>query len=164
VGKGVVYTLPKGTQANKSRRRRNIGVAVIAVVLAVAVGVVVFIQISAPLIPTVNMTLYGGTNGVKYGFSFDTRIDSPGPTLTFKVGDVVNMTFINTDPQYPHNWAIVDSRQRTVTALFNSQTVDVPSGGNVSVVFRVPYAGNFYYGCLNGDIAYGMWGNVVVNP
>jgi plastocyanin len=160
-----VQTLHRTTSTKQNHKLRYLAIAVVAVLLAGVVGFAAYAQLSTMPAPNVSMTIYGGTNQIQYGFSFDTRIDTPGPTLTFKVGDVVNMTFINIDPRFPHDWALVDSRSRSAHTLFDSRTPEVQVGANASVVFRVSKAGNFYYACmLSGDIAYGMWGNVIVNP
>ncbi len=147
---------------------RHIGAAVVAVILIVVVGVVAYTQLTLAPIPTVYVTLYGGLNQIKteFGFSNTTLIDSPGPTLTFKVGDVVKLTFVNVDPEYPHNWAMINARAKAASVVFNAQVDSVPGGENASVIFTVNRAGNYFYACTlpNGDMAWGMWGNVVVNP
>ncbi len=157
--------MTKSTPKKQNNRRRQIGVAVAAVVLAAVIGFVAYTQLTIAPTPTVNITLYGGTNaaGNNYGFSNTTYVYGPGPTLTFKVGDVVNFTFVNVDKSYPHSWAMVNARVKNPTVVFGAQIDPIPAGTNASVVFTVTRAGNYFYACIV-DIAWGMWGNVVVNP
>jgi plastocyanin len=167
--------MTKDTLKKENHRRRRLAVAVVAVILVAVVGFVTYTQLTlspVPAVPTVYVTLYGGLNTIRNEFGFSNTsaalIDSPGPTLTFKVGDVVKLTFINADPDpnYEHNWAMIDARTKTAGIVFNAQTKPVPGGSNESTIFTVSRAGNYFYACNlpNGDIAWGMWGNVVVNP
>ncbi len=79
-----------------------------------------------------------------------TSITSPGPTLTFTVGDVVNMTVFNAGTM-PHNWALVASNDTSGKVLFgakiDSGSVPIPVNESASVVFRVTKAGNYFYIC-----------------
>ena len=120
--------------------------------------------------PNVSATLYAGEISVAhYGFGNNaTSITSPGPTLTFTVGDVVNMTVFNSGTM-PHNWAIVASKDTSGKVLFgaviDSGQIPIPPNETASVVFRVTEAGNYFYICqVAGHVQSGMWGNVVVNP
>jgi len=120
--------------------------------------------------PNVSMTLYAGEVSLtQYGFGNSaTAITSPGPTLTFTVGDVVNMTVFNVGTM-PHNWALTSSNDTSAKVLFGAEidsgTVPIPVNETGSVVFKVTNAGNYYYICqVPGHAQLGMWGNVVVNP
>ncbi|MFB3889825.1 MAG: multicopper oxidase domain-containing protein [Candidatus Bathyarchaeia archaeon] len=115
----------------------------------------------------INITLYGGVKlGGGWGFgNVPSRITIPGPTLTFKVGDTVNVTLINLDANTPHNFAVVDSRYATRQVLFNSTMNVVPGGGTGWVVFTVTQAGSYFYECrIPGHMQEGMSGTFVVNP
>ena len=76
----------------------------VLVLLAAAVLAGVAAPAAVPK-PTVSATIYAGERALgEYGFGTTaTNITSPGPTLTFKVGDVVNMTVFNVGTM-PHNW------------------------------------------------------------
>jgi len=120
--------------------------------------------------PNVSMTLYAGeVNLTQYGFgNSSTSITSPGPTLTFTVGDVVNMSVFNAGTM-PHNWALTSSNDTSATVLFgakiDSGSVPIPVNETGSVVFKVTKSGNYFYICqVPGHVQLGMWGNVVVNP
>ena len=95
------------------------------------------------------MTLYAGQVSLTvYGFgNSSTDITSPGPTLTFIVGDVVNMTVDNVGTM-PHNWAIVNSESTSGKVLFGAQidsgSVPIEVNQTASVVFKVTKAGDFY--------------------
>ena len=120
--------------------------------------------------PNVSVTLYAGEVSSKlFGFGNSaTSITSPGPTLTFTVGDVVNMTVFNAGTM-PHNWALVASNDTSGKVLFGAQIdsgqVPIPVNESASVVFRVTKAGNYYYICqVAGHVQLGMWGSVIANP
>ncbi len=124
---------------------------------------------SAPT-PNVQSTLYAREISTsQYGFgNAPSAITSPGPTLTFKVGDVVNMTVVNVG-QMPHNWAIMPTNQTGSSPLFSARIasgdIPIPPNQTMSTVFTVSKAGNFFYLCeVPGHLQLGMWGNVVVNP
>jgi uncharacterized cupredoxin-like copper-binding protein len=121
--------------------------------------------------PNVSVQLFEGEiSSTLYGFGYSSNsLTSPGPTLTFKVSDVVNVTVTNVG-QLPHDWAIVNGNQSSsAPVLFNAQIASPNSplqhGQSGSVVFTVTQAGNFYYICqVPGHENVGMWGNVIVNP
>ncbi len=159
--------------------------AAIIVIVIVVVGIVAYQAALAPPSPTpsptgtsspspsgspVSMTIYAGeVSPTVYGFGNSaSSINSPGPTLTFKVGDVVKMTLVNS-PTMPHNWAIVNAQSSTAPVMFNAQIQSgsnpLTPGSSGSVTFTVTQAGNYFYVCqVPGHVALGMWGNVVVNP
>jgi uncharacterized cupredoxin-like copper-binding protein len=125
----------------------------------------------SPTSSIVSMTIYAGeVSASTYGFGNSaTSITSPGPTLTFKVGDVVTMKLTNASPTMPHNWAIVNAQSSTAPVMFNAQIQSgsnpITPGSSASVTFTVTQAGNYFYICqVPGHVALGMWGNVVVNP
>ena len=141
----------------------------ILVILAGAVLAGVGAPVTLPK-PNVSVTLYAGeVSSALFGFGNSaTSITSPGPTLTFTVGDVVNMTVFNAGTM-PHNWAIVASNDTSGKVLFgakiDSGSVPIPVNETASVAFRVTKAGNYFYICqVPGHVQLGMWGSVVVNP
>lgn len=96
-----------------SRKLLTAGFAALAVLVLLAAAVFAGVGTPAPLPPpNVSVTLYAGSVSLTvYGFGNSaTSITSPGPTLTFKVGDVVNMTVVNVG-NMPHNWALVTTNQ-----------------------------------------------------
>jgi plastocyanin len=103
----------------------------------------------------------------QYGFGDSaSSVSSPGPTLTLTSGDSVTVTLHNAGTM-SHNFAIVNAKSSTATVLWNAQidspSNGVPAGQSASVTFTVGSAGNYYYICqVDGHVALGMWGNVVV--
>jgi plastocyanin len=141
----------------------------ILIILAGAVLAGVGAPVTLPK-PNVSITLYAGeVSPTLFGFGNSaTSITSPGPTLNFTVGDVVNMTVFNAGTM-PHNWALVASNDTSGKVLFGAQIdsgqVPIPVNESASVVFRVTKTGNYYYICqVAGHVQLGMWGNVVMNP
>jgi len=119
--------------------------------------------------PNISVTLYAGNTLTLYGFgNSSTTITSPGPTLTFTVGDVVNMTVINIGSM-PHNWALTTTNQTSAKVLFGAQidsgAVPIEVNQTASVIFKVTQSGNFDYICqVPGHVTLGMWGSVLINP
>ncbi|HML01976.1 MAG TPA: cupredoxin domain-containing protein [Candidatus Bathyarchaeia archaeon] len=118
----------------------------------------------------VNIVLYAGeVNATAYGFgNSSSSITSPGPSLTFKVNDVVNMTLHNVGTM-GHNWALVTQKVDGSTSLAfpNAQIASgsspVQPGDTASTIFVVTQAGNYYYICqVDAHVTLGMWGNVTV--
>jgi plastocyanin len=141
----------------------------ILIILAGAVLAGVGAPVTLPK-PNVSITLYAGeVSPTLFGFGNSaTSITSPGPTLNFTVGDVVNMTVFNAGTM-PHNWALVASNDTSGKVLFGAQIdsgqVPIPVNESASVVFKVTKTGNYYYICqVAGHVQLGMWGNVVMNP
>ena len=154
--------------------------AIIIIVAVAAVGAIAYSQLSlstpstsptpSPTDSNVEITIYGGETGNGFGFgTTPNSLQSPGPTLTFKVGDTVRLTFVNESPSIPHNVAITNAQSSTATVMFNaavgSGSNPIQAGGTNSVIFTVTQAGNYFYICqVFGHVQSGMWGNVVVNP
>jgi plastocyanin len=115
------------------------------------------------------ITLYAGEkDSSHYGFgnSASSITSNPGPTLTLTSGDSVTVTLHNAGTM-SHNFAIVNAKSSTATVLWSAQVDSasngVPAGSSASVTFTVGDAGNYYYICqVDGHVALGMWGNVVV--
>lgn len=139
----------------------------------VIIGVLIiagFVHGSPALTPNVNITLYASEvpNTTKFGFGLNANnITSPGPTLTFKVNDIVNITVIDVG-KMPHNWAIVSTNKSNAAVLFKAQVASgqnpLSPGARDQDIFSINQAGNFYYICqVPGHIALGMWGRVIVN-
>ncbi len=144
------------------------GFVALGVLVLLAAAVLVGVG-SAPK-PNVTMTMYAKEiSTTVYGFGISpTNVTSPGPTLTFKVGDVVNMTLINIGAM-PHDWALVTVNQTSAPTLFNAQiasgTVPIQTNQTGNVIFKVTKAGDYYYICqVPGHVELGMWGQVVINP
>ena len=116
------------------------GFAALGVLVLLAAAVFAGVGTSPPLPPpNVSVTLYAGQVSLTvYGFGNSaTSITSPGPTLTFKVGDVVNMTVFNVGTM-PHNWALTTTNQTSAKVLFGAQIdsgsvpIEVNQTGSVS--------------------------------
>ena len=154
-----------------SKKLLTAGFVALAVLVVLAAAVFAGVGTSPPLPPpNVSMTLYAGQISLTvYGFGNSANnITSPGPTLTFKVGDVVNMTVINVGTM-PHNWALTTTNQTSAKVLFGAQidsgSVPIEMNQSASVVFKVAKSGNFNYICqVPGHVQLGMWGSVVINP
>jgi uncharacterized cupredoxin-like copper-binding protein len=141
-----------------------------AIALFVVLAGALLAGVGSPPVPNVSITLYAGEISTSvYGFGNSTStLASPGPTLTFKVGDVVNLTLVD-DGMMPHNWALVKTNETSGSVLFGAQVASgsLPLENNEtgSVVFTVGQAGNFFYICqVPGHVQLGMSGNVVINP
>ncbi len=126
----------------------SVGIAVLVLLSALVLPSVVF-GTPAPK-PNVNIVLYEGeVSSTIYGFGYSpSNLTSPGPTLNFKINDVVNVTVTDVG-QMPHNWAIVANNQSSsASVLFNAQiaspTNPLQHGETGSVVFTVTQSGNFY--------------------
>jgi plastocyanin len=153
-----------------SRRWLSSGALGLAVLVVLSAVVLPNVASSSAPTPNVSVILYEGEiSSTLYGFGYSSNtLTSPGPTLTFKVNDVVNVTVIDIG-QFPHNWAIVTNNQSSsapvvFNAQFASPTNPLQHGQSGSVVFAVTQAGNFYYICqVPGHLDVGMWGAVVVN-
>jgi len=158
-----------------------IGVALIS--LWVAADSVLIFRLQPPLnppsnaagkTPNVNIMLYGGmvTNaadgGPMMGFGFSpNNITSPGPTLIFKITDVVNITVENVG-MTPHAFAVTSVVGTGAPVLFNAEVASASNplmpGQSGSVVFTPTQAGStFFYECpCSSHSELGMWGSVVV--
>jgi parallel beta-helix repeat protein len=110
----------------------------------------------------------GEINVTSSGFGLSsTSLTSPGPTLSFHVGDLVNVTLINIDQHEPHAWAITDAPTSNATVLFNAQIGSslnpLPPGTNGSVLFTPNQTGAFYYLCpIPGHVERGEIGAVII--
>ena len=142
----------------------------VALGILVLLAALLLVGVGAPLKPNVSMTLYAGEiSPTQYGFGNNaTSIISPGPTLTFTVGDIVNMTVFNNGTM-GHNWALTSQNATDGKVLFGAQidsvSIPIPVNESGSVIFKITQSGNYYYICqVPGHVQVGMWGNVVINP
>jgi uncharacterized cupredoxin-like copper-binding protein len=165
----MVYLYYVETPKDISRRWLFAGVIALAVAVLLAASVIPGVATTST-VPNVNIILYeGAVSSSLYGFGYSANnLVSPGPTLTFKVGDIVNVTVTDVG-QLPHNWAIVSTNQTSAPVQFKAQIRSASSplqhGESGSVVFTVTKAGDYYYICqVSGHVDLGMWGKVVVNP
>ena len=144
------------------------GFAAIAVLVVLAGAL--FAGVGSPPVPNVSITLYAGEISTSvYGFgNTSSTLTSPGPTLMFKAGDVVNLTLVDVG-MMAHNWALVKTNETSGSVLFGAQvasaSLPLESNETGSVVFTVGQAGNFFYICqVPGHVQLGMSGNVIINP
>ena len=151
-----------------SKKLLTAGFVALAILVILAAAIIV--GVGAPLKPTVSETLYAGQVSLTvYGFGNSaTDIISPGPTLNFTVGEIVNMTVYNVGSM-GHNWALVNDNATSAKVLFSAQidggSLPIPVNETGSVIFKVTKPGNYYYICqVLGHVQLGMWGNVVINP
>jgi plastocyanin len=165
----IVYLYYVETPKDISRRWLFAGAIALAVVVLLAASVIPDVTTTST-VPNVNISLYeGAVSSNLYGFGYSANnLVSPGPTLTFKVGDIVNVTVTDVG-QLPHNWAIVSTNQTSAPVQFNAQIRSASSplqhGESGSVVFTVTKAGDYYYICqVPSHVDLGMWGKVIVNP
>lgn len=142
----------------------------------VALGILVILAalivagVGTPLKPNFSETLYAGQISLtEYGFGNNSSdIISPGPTLNFTVGQIVNMTVYNVGTM-GHNWALTALNATNAKVLFGAQidsgSIPIPVNETGSVVFKVTKAGDYYYICqVPGHVDLGMWGHVVISP
>ncbi len=119
---------------------------------------------------TVTFVLYAGEPSATT-FAFGLRPDnltSPGPTLTFRVSDTVNVTIIDVG-KVSHAFAVTDAPHTNGKTLFGaaiaSASMPLNPGEKGTVVFKAASSGSYYYICpVPGHPELGMWGKVVVNP
>jgi len=142
----------------------------VALGILVVLAALIVAGVGAPLKPNVSETLYAGQISLtEYGFGLNaTTITSPGPTLNFTVGEIVNMTVYNVGTM-GHNWALVNNNATSAKVLFGAQidsgSLSIPVNETGSVIFKVNKQGNYYYICqVPGHVQLGMWGNVEINP
>jgi uncharacterized cupredoxin-like copper-binding protein len=164
----LVYLYYEETPVDVNRKWLLGGFAALATLVILATTL--FAGVGSAPTPNVQVTLYAGEiSNTVYGFGHSSAsLTSPGPTLTFKVGDVVNMTLINSG-QMPHNWALVSTNETDGAVLFHAQIASESSPLQTNqtglAVFTVTQSGSFFYICqVPGHVQLGMWGNVVVNP
>jgi plastocyanin len=115
--------------------------------------------------------LYAGeVSSSSYGFgnSASSITSNPGPTLTLTSGQSYTVILHNVSTQgQSHNWAILDTKSSTGaiqwSANIGSASNPVSPGSTGSVTFTAGNPGSYYYVCqVDGHVALGMWGNVVV--
>ena len=143
--------------------------------LLAAVIAVVVLPIQPPLSggaavtmePNVEVTLYAGEieGAFAFGLSPD-NLTSPGPTLRFKLNDVVKITLVNVG-RIPHTFAVTERPVENSRVLFNSEIGSVSSpvqpGSELSIVFVASQPGEFAYICtVPGHAALGMKGKVII--
>ena len=154
-----------------------IAIIVLAATFYFATMIVLVLNIQPPLIPTsnvsgktptVNIVLYEGEiTGSTYGFgNSSTTLTSPGPTLTFKTTDIVNITVINVG-KMPHAFAITSEAKTGAKVLFNAEIASasnpLPPGQQGTVIFAPNTAGSVYYICpVPGHVESGMYGSVTI--
>jgi plastocyanin len=134
-------------------------IALLAIMLFVFAIALAFPHVSYAQTPNIEITLYEK----EWGFGYtETSITSPGPTLTFTEGDVVNVTVYNVGTT-DHGWELVTAKSGG-TELFSAYIAPMAPGTHASVVFTSTQTGNFYYICpVSGHADLGMWGQVSVN-
>jgi uncharacterized cupredoxin-like copper-binding protein len=152
-------------KAKKPSREQSYATVVVLVLIVLASLYYYSInQPTAQLIPNTTVTLYTGELASdEYGFGFTAKnLTSPGPTLTFKVGDVVKVTVHNVGT-LPHSFEINTQNSTKGQELFNSeinQGTWISPGQTGSKVFKVTETGKFYYICpVPGHADFGMWGS-----
>jgi len=148
-------------------------IVLLAIIFLVAALSMLVFPIQPPLssgginkTPTVSFTIYGGEiSSTKYGFGFaPNNLSSPGPTISFKTTDIVNITFVNAGTM-PHAFVVTDAPKSTGNMLFGakigSSTNPLSPGDKGTIIFQPNSPGNRYYICpVPGHAELGMWGNV----
>jgi len=152
--------------------RMNRTVSILAVVIVVVVIVIAGVLIYTFMQPQ-STTPTGNSIDIyaseyKFGTS-QSNMASPGPTLNFKAGQSVTVTFHNVGTG-PHNFAItMDKVDGSTNLAFNgaqiaSASSPVSPGQTASATFTVGTAGSYYYICqVDGHVSLGMWGTVTVS-
>ncbi len=154
-----------------------IGVLLVAFYISI-IGVLVF-HLQPPLAsvgeisnktPTVSFVLYEGEMAdgkMGFGTSPDT-LSSPGPTLRFRISDIVNITVINCG-KMPHAFAVTNMPQTGAHVLFGAEvgsTINPLAPGQTGTIMFAPSHASqtFYYICpISEHAEAGMWGSVVIS-
>ena len=108
-------------------------------------------EVTQPSTIRINLNLGEVELSGPYGFALeDGKINSPGPQIVVKVGDVIIISITNIG-QLPHNFAIVAEPAEGADALFNSQigsgSSPVVAGETGTVTFTIGQAGTYSYVC-----------------
>lgn len=126
---------------------------------------------TAPMKPTVTLTIDGGEiSPTKFGFALEGKnLTSPGPTFEVKVGDLVQITFKNIGGRMnqPHTFVIVtaDNKPAFENTGIGAVTNPIDLGKSGTAMFLADKAGDFTYICnIPGHKQLGMWGRFVVKP
>lgn len=152
-----------------------IAVLVLAAILYFAVMFVLIFNAQPQLMsstnsnktPTINIALFEGEiSPTKYGFgNSSTLLTSPGPTIRFKLSDIVNITVVNVG-MMPHAFEITNEPKTGSTMLFDAQIGQssyLEPGQKGTIIFTPTKAGSFYYICpVPGHPELGMYGSVVI--
>ncbi len=113
------------------------------------------------------ITVRGGDLDEKFGFALDgDNLTTPGPIIRVKVGDLVNITFIN-EGEVPHTFAVVEQLKPKAKVLFHARIGSpaqvLPPGTIKSILFRADKVGEFHYMCeAPGHQDRGMHGIFIV--
>ncbi len=152
-----------------------IGILVLALFLGVIFALVFGLQTplsqnieASNVTPTVNIILYVGEMNGQPGFGYTMMtLTSPGPTLRFKVSDIVNITLVNVGSR-SYAFALTDIPHTGATVLFKSEIGSdnnpIQPGQTGSVIFKPNYASQtfFYTSPLPGDAEAGLYGSVLI--
>jgi len=119
---------------------------------------------------SIGIVLYAGEiNASTYGFGYRaSSISSPGPSLTFKVGQRYTVTLVNVGTM-SHNWALVNSKSSNATVIggqIGSASNPVALGASQSLnIGPFTTADSLYYICqVDEHVRFGMWGTVTIAP
>ena len=118
----------------------------------------------------VTFVLYAGeASATTFAFGLKPgNLTSPGPTLTFNISDIVNVTVIDVGSM-PHAFAVTDAPNTNANTLFGaaiaSGGMPLNPGEKGTVVFKADTTGSYYYICpVPGHVEQGMWGKIIVKP
>ncbi|HLN46444.1 MAG TPA: multicopper oxidase domain-containing protein [Candidatus Sulfotelmatobacter sp.] len=152
-----------------------IGILVLALFLGVVFVLVFGLQTplsqtfdTSNMKPTVNILLYVGEMNGQSGFGYTTTaLTSPGPTLRFKISDIVNITVVNVGDR-AYAFALTDVPHTGASVLFRAEIGSINNpiqpGQTGSVIFKPYYASRtfFYTSPLSGDAEIGLYGSVLI--
>lgn len=152
-----------------------IGILVLALFLGVIFVLVFGLQTpisqtldASNMTPTVNIILYVGEMNGKSGFGYSMMtLTSPGPTLRFKISDIVNITIVNVGDR-SYAFALTDVPHTGAAVLFKAEIGSannpIQPGQTGSVIFKPYYASQtfFYTSPLPGDAEAGLYGSVLI--
>jgi len=145
------------------------------ILVLVVAGIVAYAAISsgpffkpAPANPTVVINLVAGElSAARFGFAIEGQaLESPGPTIRVKVGDVVQVNFKNVGGplNQPHTFVIVSDGGTIVFSArvgTANEPIDVGKGGKTT--FVADRAGEYVYMCqVPGHRVHGQWGKFIV--
>jgi len=119
---------------------------------------------------SIGIVLYAGEiNASTSGFGYSaSTLSSPGPSLTFRVGQRYTVTLVNVGAK-SHNWALVNAKSSNATVMggqIGSAYNPVSPGTSQSLnLGPFPVTDNLYYICqVDDDVSLGMWGLVTIMP
>lgn len=119
--------------------------------------------------PNVEFEINGGEFDSFFGFgSPGKKVDSPGPEMRVKQGEIVKIAFSNVG-QIPHSFRVVKEKKWDAPAVFGAAIGDatrpISPSQSGTTTFKADKGGSYFYICtVPGHVERGMFGSLVVAP